>query len=186
MDHSQITLPSDIGAYAFTFEVDSQNWPAEVTNKIYSFSVEIVCIVTVLTLDSKAANIDPYVLNEGALTTTNSLDISQASACNFAYTYTHACRKDTGAGYAAITCPTWLVWDVNTRKFTMIVTAVADIGLYEVTTTTEIPQLDPVTSANRVIDSVFSINVVSDCTISTISDNFINDMSFVIGKTAEL
>ena len=68
----------------------------------------------------------------------------------------------------------------------MTVTAVADIGLYEVTTTTEIPQVDPVTSANRVIDSVFTINVVSDCTITTISDDIINDMSFIIGKTAEL
>jgi hypothetical protein len=132
VNHGSIVTPTDYGVYAFTFTVNSTPWPSDVPQKIYNFSVEIKCDVTSLNNDLSASNIDPYVLNQGALTTTNALTISQTPACNYGYTYVTTCKKNA----VSITCPTWLVWSLATRKYTMDVTAVADIGLYEVTTTT--------------------------------------------------
>jgi len=66
----------------------------------------------------------------------------------------------------------------------MAATAVADIGVYVVTTTSQIPQVDPSTGVNRVIVSSYTITVVSDCTISTITDQAVNDMTYGVTLTA--
>ena len=66
----------------------------------------------------------------------------------------------------------------------MSATAVADIGVYVVTTTSQIPQVDPGTGVNRVIVSSYTITVVSDCTISTITDQAVNDMTYGVTLTA--
>ena len=60
----------------------------------------------------------------------------------------------------SIATPTWLTF--NSNQFSFIITAVADIGTYTVTTTSEIPQVDPGTGVNRIITSTFYIVVVSD------------------------
>jgi hypothetical protein len=82
-------------------------------------------------------------------------------------------------GGVSIATPTWLTF--NSNQFSFTITAVADIGTYTVTTTSEIPQVDPGTGVNRKITSTFDIVVVSDCTISTITDRTIDDMTLSIG-----
>jgi hypothetical protein len=62
--------------------------------------------------------------------------------------------------------------------------AVADIGVYVVTTTSTIPQVDSGTGQNRKIDSSFTITVVSDCTITTLTDKVINNMTYGVTLTA--
>ena len=53
----------------------------------------------------------------------------------------------------------------------MTVSAVPDIGLYEVTTTVSIPT--PLSTT-----ATFTINVVSDCTITTLTDKTISDIVY--------
>jgi hypothetical protein len=60
----------------------------------------------------------------------------------------------------------------------MAATAVADIGVYVVTTTSTIPQVDPGTGQNRITTSSFTITVVSDCTITSLTDKVVNDMTY--------
>jgi len=80
----------------------------------------------------------------------------------------------------SIATPSWLTFTSNQFSFT--ITAVADIGTYKVSTTSEIPQVDPGNPGfNRKITSTFDIVVVSDCTISTITDRTIDDMTLSIG-----
>ena len=166
---ASITLPTDIGSHAFTLTVTSKLYPGSVTQQTYTFNVIVVCTVSSLTITTQAANTN-YILNQGA-TTTTALAITQNSACNFAFTYAHAYTKDG----SAIATPSWISF--GSTQFTMTITAPADIGTYTVTTTSTIPQVDPVTSANRLITSTFNIVVVSDCTITTITDKTINDMT---------
>jgi len=66
----------------------------------------------------------------------------------------------------------------------MAATAVADIGTYVVTTTSTIPQIDPGTGSNRKITSSFTITVVSDCTITTLTDKVINNMTYGVTLAA--
>jgi hypothetical protein len=80
---------------------------------------------------------------------------------------------------ASVTTPSWLSFESN--QFTFSITAVGDIGTYTVTTTSEIPQVDTSTGVNRKITSSFNIVVVSDCTITTITDRTINNMTISIG-----
>ena len=101
--------------------------------------MEIVCTVTSLTATSQAAD-KTFILNATAFMT-NALTIIQNAACNFPYTYTNAYTKD---GTALGSSPSWLTF--STTQFTMAATAVADIGVYVITTTTTIPQIDPSTS----------------------------------------
>jgi hypothetical protein len=55
---------------------------------------------------------------------------------------------------------------------------VADVGLYEITTTTEIPQYFLITGVSRTIDTVFTINVVHDCTIAVLTDKTISNITY--------
>jgi hypothetical protein len=64
---------------------------------------------------------------------TTALSISQNSACNFAFTYSHAYTKNG----SSISAPTWISF--SSTQFTMTITAPADIGTYTVTTTSSIP-----------------------------------------------
>lgn len=139
----------------------------------------IVCTVSTLTITSKAADKNPHILNSGAFTTAP-LVITQTDACVFPFTYSHAYTKDG----SSIAKPSWLNFDDATTSFTMSATAVADIGVYVVTTTSQIPQVDPGTGVNRVIVSSYTITVVSDCTISTITDQAVNDMTYGVTLTA--
>jgi hypothetical protein len=66
----------------------------------------------------------------------------------------------------------------------MAATAVADIGTYVVTTTSTIPQVDPGTGVNRIKTSSYTITVVSDCTISTITDRTVADMTYGVTLAA--
>ena len=76
----------------------------------------------------------------------------------------------------SIATPSWLTFTSNQFSFT--ITAVADIGTYKVSTTSEIPQVDPGTpGVNRKITSTFDIVVVSDCTITSFTDRKIDDMT---------
>jgi hypothetical protein len=75
----------------------------------------------------------------------------------------------------SVSTPAWLLFTSN--QFTFTITAVADIGTYTVTTTSEIPQVVPGTTVNRKITSTFDIVVVSDCTITNFTDRTISDMT---------
>jgi hypothetical protein len=141
--------------------------------------VIIVCTVSTLTITSEAANKDPHILNTGSFTT-DPLQITQIDACVFPFSYSHTYTKNG----AAVATPTWLNFNGDTT-FTMSATAVADIGVYVVTTTSEIPQVDPMTGVNRIKTSSFTINVVSDCTISTFVDRAVSDMTYGVTLTAE-
>jgi hypothetical protein len=66
----------------------------------------------------------------------------------------------------------------------MAATAVADIGTYVVTTTSTIPQVDPGTGVNRIKTSSYTVTVVSDCTISTITDRTVADMTYGVTLAA--
>jgi hypothetical protein len=134
INHASIVLPTDLGTWPFNLTVTSLNWPLDVASVTYPFNVIIECIVSSLTASSQAANKNPYILNSGAFTTA-ALTVVQASLCKLPYTYTNTFQLNG----QTIPQPTWLTWDLVTRKFSMTVTNVADIGLYTVTTTTSIP-----------------------------------------------
>lgn len=64
-----------------------------------------------------------------------------------------------------------------------------DIGLYTIDTVTEIPQIDPVTGENRIIESTFDINVLSDCWITSFVyfdiPNMVNGVTLpIVSETA--
>ena len=65
----------------------------------------------------------------------------------------------------------------------MAATAVADIGTYVITTTTTIPQLDPFTLLPRQLVTQYTITVVSDCTITTLTDKAITNMVYGVTLT---
>jgi hypothetical protein len=110
-------------------------------------------------------------LNEGTHVTL-ALLVSQTSACNYPYTYTHAVKKDT----VSITQPSWLTFDDTTKQYSMTVTAPPDVGVYEITATTTIPP-NPLTGALNSITSTFTLTVVSDCTITSFETLGLTDMS---------
>lgn len=61
--HGNITLPGELGTHNFSITVDSAAWAPNVTDKVYTFDVLITCDVSTLTVNQKAANKNPYVLN---------------------------------------------------------------------------------------------------------------------------
>lgn len=107
------------------------------------------------------------------------LVVVQDAPCEFPYTYTHELYKDgvLVAAYGDPAWPTWITWDDATQQFDYDITEVADIGLYNVNTVTEIPQVDPLTGVNRIIESTFDINVMSDCHITAFEDKVIPKMT---------
>jgi hypothetical protein len=54
------------------------------------------------------------------------------------------------------------------------------VGVYSITNIVSIPQLDPVTGQNRSLSATFILNVISDCTLSSITELALRDMTMVI------
>lgn len=176
VDKSKIVLPTDLGVHPYTLIVNERDWSSTVNQQTYSFNVIIVCTVSSLTITSKAAD-EYYILNQG-LITTNPLSITQTDACVFPFTYTHTYTKDG----SSITKPAWLNFDNAMTTYSFSISAPLDVGVYVVTATSEIPQVDPGTGVNRITVSSFIITVVSDCTITSLTDKVITDMTY--GVTA--
>ena len=97
----------------------------------------------------------------------------------FTYTYTQNIEK---AG--STVTPGWSLFDNLTTKFTFTITAPADIGVYSITSIATIPQVDPVTSANKFVSNNFTLTVQSDCVNTTITDKTITDMSVLVSQSS--
>ena len=61
-------LPTGIGTYPFTVTIDSVEYAGNVTTKILSFNVEVVCIISSFSVTSKPADAS-YYLNQGSIQT---------------------------------------------------------------------------------------------------------------------
>lgn len=177
VDATKIILPSDLGTHTFILTVNSLNFSATLLTKTYSFNVLVKCSVTTLSITSSVGTTN-YYLNQGALLTVP-FTVVQASACNYAFTYTQSFTKN-GLG---ISKPAWLTWDNSSQKFSMTITTSADLGVYIVTSTATIPQNE--FSSNSAIskDYFFTLNVLSDCVNSSLTDKNINAMSNTVSAT---
>ena len=57
-----ISIPGDYGTHTFTTTVVSANFPATVSQKNYTFNLEVTCAVTSLSITSQSSN-EMYTLN---------------------------------------------------------------------------------------------------------------------------
>lgn len=84
-----------------------------------------------------------------------------------------------------LTKPSFITYDSFTKSFIIDSSLKSDVGLYAITMTATIPQLDPGTGSNFAQSETFYINVRSDCIRSEIIDRSVKDMAAVIGSTVD-
>ena len=170
--------PTNLGTNYFTLTVNSANFASNVTTQTYSFNVIIACQVSSLTITSQASNVT-YTLNQGLLETLP-FSVSQTSNCMFPYTYTHSFLK---AGLT-IAQPSWISFSAVNQKFSATITALAEIGVYTITSTATIPQEESM-GVNRSTSYSFTLTVQSDCVNTILTDRIINAMSTKVSQTAD-
>jgi hypothetical protein len=163
VDASQISLPSDIGPHTFTLTIVSVDNFLTVSDLPINFDVIITCTVSSFTVVTAPAANTNYVLNDPSVTTAP-LDLIQNSNCQLPYTYSYSFMKN-GVG---ITQPGWLNFFNPTRTFSFFVTAPADVGVYTVTLVAATSQISHT--------EVFTITVIHDCTLTSITDRAFNNM----------
>ena len=83
-----------------------------------------------------------------------------------------------------ITQPVWFLFDALNSAFTINSSSQADVGIYTITTTVSIPQVNPSTSVNWTTNFSFTLTVIDDCTLTTFADKTITDMSMKVSQTA--
>jgi hypothetical protein len=98
----------------------------------------------------------------------------------FPYTYTHSFLK---AGLT-IAQPSWISFATVNQKFSATITALADIGVYTITSTATIPQEESM-GVNRSTSYSFTLTVQSDCVNTILTDKIINAMSTKVSQTAD-
>ena len=133
VDATQIAKPADYGTHTFTLTVNSLNFSGTVTQKTYNFNVIVSCAVTGLSITSQVSD-TTYTLNQGTLLTA-AFTIVQNALCNYPFTYTQTFTKNG----SSISQPSWITFDSATQKFSMTITAPADVGIYTITSIATIP-----------------------------------------------
>ena len=82
-----------------------------------------------------------------------------------------------------------MTFDLTTTKYIITAISPADVGIYTVTTTATIPQVDPVTGFNRILSYSFTLTVLHECLNTVLTDKTINDMAtqvFAAGETQDM
>lgn len=79
--------------------------------------------------------------------------------------------------------PGWSTFDDAATKYTFTITAPADIGVYTITSTATIPQVDPATTNNRFTSYDFVLTVQSDCVNTSLTTRVINNMSVLVSQS---
>ena len=75
-------------------------------------------------------------------------------------------------------------FDLTTIKYIITAISPADVGIYTVTTTATIPQVDPATGFNRVLSYSFALTVLHDCLTTVLIDKTIISMTNQISQAA--
>ena len=166
--------PSDVGFYTITSTAtipSNTNNMSTALSQNYSFQLTVSCIVTSLTITSQVAD-TTYTLNHGVLLTAP-FTLVQDKICDYPFTYTTAIKKD-----AVTVNPSWITFDSETRKFTIMnITDHSVVGVYIVTSTAEIPSNTTGMSTALTTSYSFTLTVQSDCVNTVITDKTINNMS---------
>ena len=80
--------------------------------------------------------------------------------------------------------PAWITFDNASAEYTIITSSTAEIGEYTVTTMATIAQIDSSTGNNQSISHSFTLNVVSDCVNTIITDKTLSAMTIFVTQSS--
>jgi hypothetical protein len=108
------------------------------------------------------------------------LNLAQTQDCWYPFTYTHAVTKNG----SAVSMPAWLTFDNVTLKFTYAPSVPTEVGVYVITTTSTIPNIAGVTQVTSKVTS-WTLTVLSDCTITTLTNRALLGMTAFVSTTSD-
>lgn len=125
-------------------------------------NLDLQCFVTSLRVATKPAD-TLYILKTGGSFSTASFVVDQIYDCHFPVTFGIQIRD---ANQMPVT-PSWIVFDPKSQAYSIEIKSVDDLGVYTITTTASIPQIDSASSKDKQVSESFELTVqYSDCMVS--------------------
>jgi len=132
--NAELTTATDVGTHVVQVKADSLDYPADVADVTYSFTLVVQhCVVNTFTINSIPDQ--SYVVNAPSLSFNFDFGVWSNLACTYNVAHTPTYKKNG----VSIAPPGWIVFSPLSKSFSVSTNSLANVGDYEITVTATIP-----------------------------------------------